>query len=63
MHSSFLLISSRRHTRSVTQLRRIKWRVDTTFYAEEGMLQGQHMTSHPRFPLDDKYTENLQNWL
>ena len=34
--------------------------VDTTFCAEEGMLQGQHTISHPRFPLDDKYTENNQ---
>ena len=28
MHSSFLLISSRRHTRSVTRLHRSKWRVN-----------------------------------
>ena len=27
------------------------------FYAEEGMLQGRHMSSHPRLRLDDKHKE------
>ena len=58
-----LLLNDAKNIITVARLRRIKWRVDTTFCAEEGMLQGQHTTSHPRYPLKDKYTKNLQNRL
>ena len=34
--------------------------VNIHFCSEEGMLQGQHTSSHPRLCLDDKYKENLQ---